>query len=320
MIFVIRTHRVRLFVRGSRGAIAGSPVGRTMSYNVNFCSGRRMFWPRQATGAPHRGSRFIVKSQRRSGTQSVERAVLLLKELAARGEFGWQLQDLSAHCGLDRSTTHRLLACLVRERLVQQHRTHGRYLPGPLLFEFGLSLPAYPAFQATCSAPLNRIAKRLGGTSLLYLRSGFDFVCAARAGAAPMKALTIDVGTRRPLIVSVGGVAMLIALPREEARAVVAQNMKRVARFGAARIRSLERVIRQSGSCGFGISQGEIVSGVSAFGVAIRSARGSPFASISVVGPADNFPALRITEVIGTLEEEAHWISRQAVRIFMSIN
>lgn len=205
------------------------------------------------------------------------------------------------------------------QSIEQQHPTSRRYVPGPLLFELGLSLPAYATFQAACSVPLNRVAKRLGGASLLYLRSGSEFVCAARAGTTQIKALTIDVGTRRPLIVSVGGVAMLIALPKEEARAVIAQNLKHVTRFGPARIRSLERVIRQSESRGFGISQSEIVPGISAFEVAIRDANDAPFASISVVGPAESFPPPRVPDVIGTLEEEARLIARQAARITESV-
>ncbi len=254
-----------------------------------------------------------MKSRRRSGTQSIERTVRLLKELAARGEFGWRLLDLSVQCGLDRGTTHRLLACLLRERLVQQDAENRRYFPGPLMFELGLSLPARAGFVAACGAPLNRIAKRLGGTALLYLRSGFEFVCAARAGAA-IKALTIDVGTRRPLIQSVGGVAMLIAMPRDEARAVVAQNRRRAARFGMTRVRSLERVVRQSESRGYAISQGEIVPGVSAYGVAVCDADQVPFASVSVVGSAEDFPSSRVEAVIEILRHEAGSIARLAAQ------
>lgn len=261
-----------------------------------------------------------MRIPQRHGTQTIERAVLVLKELAARGNFGWRLSDLATSCELDRGTTHRILACLVRERLVRQRSGDRRYAPGPLLFELSLSLPAFAAFQSACSAPLARVAKRLGGVSLLYLRSGSEFVCAARSGVLPIKALTIDVGTRRPLVVSVGGVAMLIALPKDEARAVIAQNMKRVARFGDARIRSLERMIRQSESRGYGVSQSEIVPGVSAFGVAIRDAQGSPFASISIVGPAENFAPSRVPEVIETLEEEARWVARQAARILAIVS
>jgi DNA-binding IclR family transcriptional regulator len=255
-----------------------------------------------------------MKSRRRSGTQSIERTVLLLKELAARGEFGWRLLDLSAQCGLDRGTTHRLLACLIRERLVQQDPDNRRYFPGPLLFELGLSLPAHARFLAACSPPLNRIAKRLGGTALLYLRSGNEFVCAARVGSAPIKALTIDVGTRRPLVQSVGGVAMLIAMPRDEARAVIAQNMRRAARFGPSRVRSLERVIRHSESRGYAISQSEIVPGVSAYGVAVCDASQAPFGSVSVVGSAESFPSSRVPAVIETLRQEAGAVARQAAQ------
>jgi DNA-binding IclR family transcriptional regulator len=251
----------------------------------------------------------------RRGTQTIERTVLILKELAARGGIGWRLSDLATSCELDRGTTHRILACLVRERLVRRRDTDRRYVPGPLLFELGLSLPALSAFQSACSAPLARAARRLGGVSLLCLRSGSEFVCAGRAGTMQIKALTIDVGTRRPLIVSVGGVAMLISLPKEQARIIVAANMKQVARFGATRIRSLQRMLRQSESRGYGVSQSEIVSGVSAFGVPILDARKNPFGSIAIVGPSENFPSARVPEVIATLEHEARTIAREAARI-----
>jgi DNA-binding IclR family transcriptional regulator len=259
-----------------------------------------------------------MKQISRHGTQTIERTVTILKELGARGGMGWRLSDLAKSCELDRGTTHRILACLVRERLARQRGSDRRYVPGPLLFELGLSLSALASFQSACGAPLARAARRLNGVSLLCLRSGTEFVCAGRAGSLEIKALTIDVGTRRPLIVSVGGVAILIALPKEEARAIVTENLRQLARFGAARIRSLQRTIRESESRGYGVSQSEIVPGVSAFGVPILDAHERPFASISIVGPSENFPSPRIPEVITTVQREARSISREAVRILGS--
>ncbi len=256
-----------------------------------------------------------MKTSPRHGTQTVERAALVLKELAARGSFGWRLSDLAKSCELDRGTTHRILACLIRERLAGQRAADRRYVPGPLMFELGLSLPALAAFQNACGAPLARVAKKLDGVALLYLRSGADFVCGVRAGTLAIKALTIDVGTRRPLIVSAGGLAILVALPKEEARAIIEDNLKRVARFGDARVRSLQRVIRHSQSRGYGVSQSEIVPGISAFGVPIRDARGSPFASISIVGPSESLPSSRTPEVIDTLEREARALAQDAERL-----
>lgn len=92
------------------------------------------------------------------GTQSIERALRILRELAARGEFGWRLSDLAARCEVDKGTLHRVLSCLMRERFVQQRSADKHYFPGPMLFELGLSLPGYAAFQQACELRMARFA------------------------------------------------------------------------------------------------------------------------------------------------------------------
>ncbi len=96
-----------------------------------------------------------VRSPQAAGTQSLERAQRMLRELAARGEIGWRLSDLAACCELDKGSTHRVLACLVRDRFVQQRGSDRRHGPGPMLSELGLSLPLYTRFrhaaEHTCS-------------------------------------------------------------------------------------------------------------------------------------------------------------------------
>jgi DNA-binding IclR family transcriptional regulator len=238
------------------------------------------------------------------GTQSIERAVALLKALAARGSFGWRLSDLAAQCGLDKGTAHRILGSLERERLVKKRPSDKHYLPGPLLFELSLTLGPLADFQAACRPALERIARRTRGVAFLYLRSGTDFVCAGRVGPDAPKGLSIQVGTRQPLVTSSGGVAILLALPEEEARRVVAENMKRVARFGELRIRSIEKMLRRSREHGFGINLGDVVPGIHSVGVAIHDADAAPFASLTVSGAAAALPAADIEKVIAVLGEE----------------
>jgi hypothetical protein len=53
-----------------------------------------------------RGAFAVVTSRKHSaaehtGTQSIERALRILRELAARGEFGWRLSDLAARFLVD---------------------------------------------------------------------------------------------------------------------------------------------------------------------------------------------------------------------------
>lgn len=254
----------------------------------------------------------------RKGTQSLERGAVLLKALAARGTLGWRLSDLAKRCELDKGTAHRIMAFFVRERLARQRPGDRRYVPGPLLFELSLALPAYGAFRAASSAPLARLASRLGGFAFLCLRSGNDFVCAANAGDSTIKALAHEVGLRRPLVVSAGGVAILLALPAEESRAVVAENMKRVRTSGEVRAKAVERMLRRSESQGYGVHLSDIVPQVHTYGVPVRDARGAAFASVAIAGASADLPLARAAEVLAALHEAARALSSEAAALLES--
>lgn len=244
------------------------------------------------------------------GTQTIVRAVALLREVAGRGSFGWRLSDLAAHCGLDKATAYRMLKCLEEERLVKRRAADRHYLPGPLLFELGLTLAPLASFQAASQTPLARLARRTGGVAFLYLRSSNDFVCAGRVGRTELKGLSIHIGTRRPLITSAGGVAIVVALRDTEAQQVLAENMKRIARFGELRARSIERMLRRSQQQGFGVNLGDVVPGIHALAVALKDASGEPVASVGVSASAEEFPRPEIPKLQALLAEEAAALSR----------
>jgi len=252
---------------------------------------------------------------KRRGTQSIERAVTILREIATRNRFGWGLWDIAERCELDRSTTHRILACLVQEGLLQQREEDRHYLPGPLLFELGVSTPAYAELQVTCQKHLDIIARHFGSLALLNFRSNADFVCAARSGESVYRGTAMEVGTRKPLISSAGGVAILIALLPAEAQAIMAQNRKRLAQLGPAHLRSLDKMIRRSLHLGFSFNQSETARGVHAFGIPIRDALGEVFASITLAASANDFPASRAREVVDFLSIQAGSIEQEAQRL-----
>lgn len=251
----------------------------------------------------------------RSGTQTLERGARLLRELAARGTLGWRLSDLARRCELDKATAHRLLACYVRERLVRRRPGDRRYVPGPLLFELALALPGHAALQSAAAGHLAAAARALDAYAFLSLRSGSDFVCAANAGACSVKALAHDVGLRRPLLVSAGGVAIVLALPAGEASDVIAENMQRVQAAGEVRVKAVERMLRRSRSHGCGVHLGDVVPGVNTFGVAIRDARGMPFAAVSAAGRAEDLPLARLPSVQRVLEDTGRNIAAEARRL-----
>ena len=103
--------------------------------------------PTLATGEPQ-------SSAASGGTQSLERAIALLRAVAASGPEGARLADLMTGAGLSKATTHRLLMALAREGLVEQDARSRRYHPGRDLDALGQLAaarhrpPAPPSLQA----------------------------------------------------------------------------------------------------------------------------------------------------------------------------
>lgn len=241
-----------------------------------------------------------------SGTQSLERALRMLRELAARGEFGWRLSDLAAGCEIDKGTAHRVLACLVRERFVQQRGSDRRYYPGAMLYELGLSLPGYTRFQHAAQARLGQLAESTGTIAWLILRSGNEYVCAVRCGTLDLRGLMVQLGTRRPLFTSVGGAVILRTLPAPEMRYVLRQNRRQeVTRRGTARLDALRRLRLRTRQHGFGVNLGDVAQGVHAFAVPLRAGSARAVGAICLSCGADQFGAAHLGDVRALLEAAA---------------
>jgi DNA-binding IclR family transcriptional regulator len=226
----------------------------------------------------------------RAGTQSLGRGIKLMRMIAARPEFGWRLSDLAAACHQDKATVHRMLACMVVERLVEQRASDRHYLPGPLMFELGLALPGRTLFHRKAEVALQAFARRMAGIALLLLRSGNEYVCSVRAGTLSLSGLMVHPGSRRPLFTSVGGVAMLQTLPEHEVREVLLDNVaQEIARRGAGRLEALQKMRERSDRHGFGVNLGDVVQGLHAFAVPVRDGHGRAFASLCLTGSADQY-------------------------------
>ncbi|MEO6717698.1 MAG: helix-turn-helix domain-containing protein [Novosphingobium sp.] len=229
----------------------------------------------------------------RSGTQAVERAIHILRKIANRGHLGWQLSDLAVRCDLSKTTAHRLLTCLVRERMVRQQPGNNLYLPGPMLFELGLAaLPERGELQYVARNRLAALARQTSCVAFLFFRSADDLVCAVRVGTARLeaKALAILPGTRKPLVVAAGGVAMLMAMSPIESRLTIDRNFAALGDYTDSEIVGMRRMLERSFAEGLAVSAGEVLPRVHAFGLPLRDAAGAPFGSIAVAGPARRLP------------------------------
>jgi DNA-binding IclR family transcriptional regulator len=240
---------------------------------------------------------------RATGTQTVTRAVGLLKVLASGPRQGWRLSDLAATCSLDRATTHRILKALAAERLVVRDRAR-RYAPGPLLFELGLSYSRPVDLIQATRRPLRAIASEFSAVGSLWLRSGADVVCADRVGATRTKVF-VDVGTRRPLASMAPGISILLELPVAERRALIAENLRRIERLFPGRLAEFRNMIARSERAGYGITFGDVGKGIYSVGAPILTPHGSPVAALCLIGPTREFPGNRIERLAAQLRSTA---------------
>ena len=72
-----------------------------------------------------------------TGTQSLERAIALLRAVASHGNRGARLTDLVMDSGVSKATVHRLLAAMIRESLLDQDQKTRRYYLGADAFVLG---------------------------------------------------------------------------------------------------------------------------------------------------------------------------------------
>jgi len=223
---------------------------------------------------PHRGDS-------RSGTQSIERVVDVLRVIASRGRRGMRVGEVVATSGLAEATCFRMLRRLEIEGMVDRDPRTKQYFLGPLLHELGLLARPRYRLAELCDASLHRLAEFTQDTVYLSERSGLEAVCANRAlGDFPIKSLSLDIGIRRPLGVGAGGLAILCALPAAEAQAVVEANAHRYEKFASFTADFLFGAIAEGRARGYCFLDSAVTPGTAAMGVAFPP--NDPVAAISV--------------------------------------
>jgi len=248
---------------------------------------------------------------RLSGTQSIERALILMREIAAHNRTGTRLLDLASRTGLQRPTVHRMLKCLTLENMVQQDPESHRYFLGPMVFELGLTAAPRFNLREICHPAMSRIADATGDTVFLTQRSGLDAVCVDRhEGTFPIKTFTLEIGMRRPLGVGTGSLAILSALPDEEVRDIVTANAPRLPEYGLTPA-SLVAQVKKAQKLGYAVREMPTLAGVRSIGHALHNQGGIAFAALSVSAISSRMSEKRVAELATMLRTETRLVEKQ---------
>ena len=252
-----------------------------------------------------------------AGTQSLERAIALLRLVAGHAGRGARLIDLTQHSRLSKPTVHRLLRGLERQGLVEQDRLSERYHLGPEAFVIGsLAADRYGVHRAALPT-LFRLAQASEDTAFLSVRRGWHVVCLHREeGPFPIRSHVLQAGDRHPLGVGAGSLAILATLPDDEIEEMIAAC---AAEFAEERYRSftpdiLRASVARTRAEGFAFNPGHLTTGSWGVGVAILDRQGRCEGALSIAAIDGRLGDARRPQIAALLAAEAKRVSELLAR------
>jgi len=252
--------------------------------------------------SPAASALFVKRAQ---GTQAIARAIHVLRLIARRGAEGSGLTDLSKATGIPHPTLRRILLCLIAERSVIQDAKTRRYRLGPLNYELGLATIDRSDVYEALKPVLERITRATGDTVYLNVRSGFDQVCVLRLdGFATIRAVTQQIGGRRPLSFGSSGLAIMAAMDDEEIERTLLANTHEIANHDRLTPDSVRTAITRTRHDGFAVVRDTFVPGVSSLAILLPSRPDDPSMAIAVAMVSDRLTFARARELYKILQCE----------------
>jgi DNA-binding IclR family transcriptional regulator len=246
-----------------------------------------------------------------SGSQSIGRAIGLLRILTRQPHGGMALAKLAEAAGLHPTTAHRQLAALLREGLVEQDGAR-RYHPGVELWLMGQVAARRFDVADLARETMKRIADETEDTVYLFVRSRHQAVCVARVeGSFPIRALTLVPGDRRPLGVNAGALALLSFQSAEVRDDVLAHLAPELRPLRGYSVDTVRRQVAETRTRGFSIVTGTIVPGMSAVAVPVLDRDGQALAALSVAAIEQRMSPKRCAQIAKFMQVEARALARR---------
>ena len=226
--------------------------------------------------------------------QSVDRAAALLKEIADSAQPP-TVAELAAVCGLNRSTTWRLLATLDSHGLVERDPVSQRYSVGYAFWRIAAAAEPTPVIRRAHPV-LEQLALDTGEAVSLAIAKRLNLVYVDQVDPPQIMAPNW-LGRTVPLHATSSGKAFLAHLGEEEQDVVLAHRLERFTETTITNRRALQSELDAVRRDGYAICAGELEDSLFGASSAVLSEQGRPLAIVSVWGPEHRVPRERLPEI-----------------------
>lgn len=253
---------------------------------------------------------FGAPPPRDSDLASVTRALRVLQIVGAYNDGGIRFSDLTKTTGLSNATLHRLLQTLIHEGFVEQCALTRHYNLGFRFLSLGTQAANRYNIRDMAHDGLRRLAKNTEDTVFLSVPSYYDCVVVDRIeGTYPIKALAATVGSRRPLGVGSGALALLAFMPKQRREKAILRNAERADEFPQLKPEIVTRAVEETRAKGYAMAGEAILKGMTSISVVIPGPKKQPLAAISVAAIVERLAARRRELILSELQREVARIS-----------
>jgi DNA-binding IclR family transcriptional regulator len=257
------------------------------------------------TSRPH-AARSESAQVGRGGVQSVERAIALLKAIAAGSEPSTAAQ-LAIGCGINRSTAWRLLNTLEGAGLVERDPLTQRYGVGYAAFQVA-SAAEDDAIARRVRPILARVAVETGEIVTLAAARRFSLVYVDQAD--PPKTLSPSwMGRPIPLHATSSGKVFLAWLPEQERESLLAGELEAYTDRTITDHDQLEQELADIRRLGYGTCLGEFEHFSNGASAAVLDRRMRPLVIVNIWGPSQRVTRSRLPALGRAALRTAHEIT-----------
>lgn len=229
--------------------------------------------------------------------QSIDRATELLNAIARYSE-PVSLKILSAETGYHSSTTFRILASLIQNKLVEKDAS-GNYRLGLRLLQLGVRLHSNIDLRALAMPILEGLRDKLNESVNLTIREGDEVVYIEKATPTRLMHVQLLVGSRAPLHVTAVGKLMLGISGNDAIEGYAKRtNLPAYTRNTINTVERLKSECRQALELGYALDNEEAEIDVGCIGVLVYDNTNTAVAGLSVSAPIERRRKSWITEVM----------------------
>jgi len=260
---------------------------------------------------PGRAAETDSEPESSSPAPSIAYRVATLLDLVSRHEGGIGVREAERATGIDRSAVSRIFRQLESLGWVEQADDRGTFTVGPAMFAVAAAVRQRDSLWRAAGPLLRALTDRFNETTYLAVRHGHQVIFSDKVDCSQRIRYVIELNEPFPLATGAAGRAILGALPRTEADAVIAQGLTAYTPMTITDPVKYRAQLDQDARLGYAYSQSGWVARGASVGSPFFDASGTCTGAITVSAPADRLVPELVQDIGPAVRGAARDLSRR---------